>query len=486
MSGAPSSSSNGTLTVALPVGPQSMSPGLDGNGGQNIVQWLAYEPLIRTNADGTFSPGLATSWKYVGGNLQFDMEIRTGAKFADGTPVTPASVAATINYYLKHPAALSHYLTGITSATAAGSTVTIKLSAPNPILPLVFSQSDNWGDVISPAGLAAPDQLTQKTFGAGAYVLDTTASIAGDHYTFTKNPNYWNPAAQHYGKVIVKVIGDPNAALQSLTSGQIQAVINGAPTLADQAKSSGLQTASGNAGVIGLFLMDRAGVTAPALGKLAVRQAMNYAIDRASIAKALGSAFTASAQIAPKGGDGFDQALNSMYPYDPAKAKQLLTQAGYPNGFSMKLVDVALNSADTISQAVVQQLGTVGINVTLTSDGSDLTKFITDMASKKYQAATFGTGGPMFANALQNFAVGTSPLNPFNSQNPEVMAAFKALAAAAPTQQSAAAVALNKVVTEQAWFVQVAETSNWIFAKGINNLGPMGTTGELNILNWTS
>ena len=485
-SGAQSSSSGGTLTVSLPAPPQSLNPGLDGNGGQNIVQWLAYEPLIRTNADGTFSPGLATSWKYVGvGNLQFDLEIRTGAKFADGTPVTADSVVKTIQYYLKHPAALSHYLTGVSGATASGSTVTVKLTTPNPILPLVFSQSANWGDVISPAGLATPDQLTQKTFGAGPYVLDPAATIAGDHYTFTKNANYWNPSAQHYSKVIVKVIADSNAALQALSSGQTQVVIGGAPTLADQAKSTGLQAVQGNVGVIGMFLMDRAGVTSPALGKVEVRQAMNYAIDRAGLAKALGSAFTPSSQIVSKGGDGYDAALDALYPYDPAKAKQLLATAGYPDGFSMKLVDVSLNSADTISQAMVAQLGAVGIKVTLTSDGVDLTKFITDMASKTYGASTFGTGGPMFANALQNFAVPTSPLNPFNSQNAQIMAAFKALGSASQADAPAAAVALNKAVSEQAWFVPAVSTSNWTFAKGINNLGPMGTTGELDFLKWS-
>lgn len=472
--------------MSLPAAPQSLAPGSDGNGGQNIVQWLSYEPLIWVNPDGSTSPGLATSWKYVGSdNKQFDMEIRTSAKFADGTPVTADAVANTINYYLKHPGPLSHYLTGVDSATASGSTVSVKLSSSNPILPLVFSQSNNWGDVISPAGLANPDQMTQKTFGAGAYVLDTSATVAGDHYTFTKNPNYYNPTAQHYDKVVVKVIADTNSALQALVSGQVQVVVGGAPSLVDQAKKSGVETIPGNASVIGLFLMDRAGVTSPALGKQEVRQAMNYAVDRDSIAKAVGPAFTPSAQIVPKGGDGYDADLDKAYTYDPTKAKQLLASAGYPDGFSFKLVDVSLNSADTITQAVIQQFQAVGIKAELTADGTDLNKFIADMASKKYGVATFGTGGPMFANALQNFAAAASPLNPFNSQNPQVMQAFNALATASTADQAAAAVALNKAISEQAWFVPIVEASNWTFAKGVNNLGAMGPEGELSVLNWS-
>ena len=227
-------------------------------------------------------------------------------------------------------------------------------------------------------------------------------------------------------------------------------------------------------------------MTSAALGKQEVRQAMNFAIDRDSIAKALGSAFTPSEQIVPKGGDGYDASLDHVYDYNPDKAKQLLASAGYPDGFTFKLVDVSLNSADTITQAAIQQLAAVGIKADLTGDAVDLNKFIADMASKKYGVATFGTGGPMFANALQNFASAASPLNPFNSQNDEVMGAFNALATASESAEPAAALALNKAVSDQAWFVPIVETSNWTFAKGVNNLGTMGPEGELSVLSWTS
>lgn len=481
-----SSNGGGTLTVALPLMPQSLSPGQDGNGSQNIAQYLAYEPLIWANTDGTFMPGLATSWKYVGeGNKQFQMDIRTTAKFADGTPVTAEAVAATINYYLKHPAALSHYLTGITAATATGNTVSVTLSSPNPILPLVFSQSDNWGDIISPAGLASPAQLTKRTFGAGAYTLDTGATVIGDHYTYTKNPNYWNPARQHYSKVVVKVITDPNSALQALQSGQIDVDLNGTANLANQAKGGGLAVTTGNPFIISVFLLDRAGATTPALGNVKVRQALNYAIDRSSIAKALGAGFSPSEQFVPPGLDGYDASLDNTYPYDPAKAKQLLADAGYPNGFSFKLCDTTLQSIDTATQAVIQQLAAVGVKVTLTADGVDLNKLITDMATKTFGAVSFLTGGPTFANSLQNFAAPTSPLNPFKSTDPDITKAFNNFAAAPPSQQKTTALALNKVLVDKAWFVPVVSGTLFVFSKGVKNFGPLGTNGELNVLDWS-
>lgn len=482
----PAQAGGGTLTVGLPFQPQSLNPGANGNGGQNIVQWLAYEPLIRVESDGTYSPGLATSWEYVGaGNTRFDMKIRTDAVFADGTPVTADAVADTITYYLKNPAALSHYLTGIKGATASGDTVSIALDTPNPLLPLVFSQVTNWGDIISPAGLAAPEKLTQEMFGAGAYTMES--AVTGDTYTFAKNPKYWNPEDQNYDKVVVKVIPDANAAQQALNSDQIDVYLGGAGAQAEQARSNGLQAVAGQPNVNALFLLDRAGVSEPALRDVRVRQALNYAVDRASIATALGGGFEPISQVSAEGYDGYDPALDEAYPYDPAKAKQLLAEAGYPNGFTLKTLDVALQSLDTMTQAVQQQLAAVGVKVEIKSDGVDLNKFISDMASKQYGAAAFGLSGPMFASALQNFAAPTSPLNPFKSSDPKVDAAFKALALAKPDEQVAAAQALNRAVVEQAWFLPVASADNYMFAREeVKQLGELNGFGGVDVLKWSS
>lgn len=482
-----SSATSDTLTVALALAPQSLNPGKDGNGGQNIVQWLAYEPLIRANSDGTYSPGLATKWSYVGtDNQAFEMTIRTDAKFADGTPVTAQAVADTINYYIANPGPLSHFMYGITKATVKDDqTVAIALNKPNPILPQVFSQVANWGDVISPAGLKNPDALTTSTFGAGPYTLDTAQTVAGDHYTFERNKLYWNNAATHYDKVVVKVIPDANSALQALRSGQIQADMNSIGNIVDQAKTtSGVDVATGPGAAQALFLMDRAGQTTPALGKTEVRQALNYAVDRSAIAKAIGGGLTPTDQVAPQGTDGYDSALADAYSYDPAKAKQLLAQAGYPHGFSFTALSISPYDTDTIAQAIADQLGKIGVKMTIKSDGADLNKLIADMATKKYPAVMFNAGGGMFTNALQNFASPVSPLNPFASQGQEVTGAFDALAAAPSDSSKDAAVALNKAVTENAWFVPVAETKTYVFTSGLAGVGSVGDGGVLDVLSW--
>ncbi|MET0449661.1 MAG: ABC transporter substrate-binding protein [Aeromicrobium sp.] len=481
-----SSSSSDTLTIGLNVKPQSLNPGKNGNGGQNIVQWLAYEPLIRSNSDGTYSPGLATKWGYVGeGNTAFEMTIRTDAQFADGTPVTAKSVADSLTYYLENPGPLSHYLTGVTSATVKDdSTVAIALDKPNPILPDVFSQTANWGDVISPAGLAAPDKLTSEMFGAGAYTMDTAQTVDGDHYTFVKNPKYWNAKTVTYKKVVVKVLPDANSALQALRSGQIQVDMNATGPLADQAKSAGATVVEGPGFVQAMYLMDRDGVTLKAFGDPEVRKALNYAVDRKAIAKALGGAYEPTAQIAPRGSDAYDKTIDDLYPYDPAKAKQMLADAGYADGLELSMLSLSILDTDTVAQAVADQLAKVGVKVTIKSDGADINQYIADMATKKYPAVIFNAGTDMFPNALQNFASAASPLNPFASTGTEVTGAFDTLAAASESDREAAAVALNKAVAEQAWFVPVAGTSTFIYTKGIDDVGAIGSSGGLDVLSW--
>lgn len=478
--------SSGTLTVSIPLKPQSLDPGKDGDGGQNIVQWLAYEPLIRVKSDGSFTPALATKWGYVGqGNKAFEMTIRGGAKFADGTPVTVKSVVDTINYYLKNPGPLSHYMTGVTAATAKdATTVAITLDKPNPILTTVFSEGPNWGDVISPAGLADPKKLTSQMFGAGPYTMSSAATVEGDHYTFLRNPNYWDKNAIHYNKIVIKVLSDPNAALSALRTGQVQVNLLGGGDLVSQAKSAGIAVSQGPGYVLSTFLMDRAGVVQPALGKLQVRRALNMAVDRAAIAKSLGAGFTPSEQVAPEGNEAFDPALDKVYPYDPAKAKQMLAEAGYPNGFAMTLLSTSLLKIDTVSQAIADQLSKIGVKVTVRSDGLDLNKLIADMASKKYAAVQFTTGTGIFSNALQNWASSASPLNPFASQGTEVTAAFSTLAVASSADSKVAGMALNKAVVDQAWFIPVAQTPAYLFTKGIKDPGTIGNNGVVDILDW--
>jgi peptide/nickel transport system substrate-binding protein len=268
------SSTDGTLNISIATVTQE-NPALSGY--QNIGEWLAYEPLIRANATNTYTPDLATKFGYVGsGNREFQMTIRKGVEFADGTPMTAADVVNSINYMLKHPGGVAENVASITSVTSSGEVVTVKLKAGNPSLPYVFSQVDNYGDVISPAGLANPSKLNSESFGAGAYTLDLPQTVSGDHYTYVKNPHFWDPAEQHYATIVVKVIPDPSTAYEALQSGQTNvAYENIDGNLVHQAKSAGgEEVVSGDQSTLFADILDTQGKLVPALKSAEVRQAL--------------------------------------------------------------------------------------------------------------------------------------------------------------------------------------------------------------------
>jgi peptide/nickel transport system substrate-binding protein len=436
--------------------PANLAPGLMNVDPNNLaVDQLGYEPLIRKAADGSFGPALATAFGYVGsGNKAFSMTLRPGVKFADGTRVTAAAVAASIQYEIKAGGPAVGWLGGCTTVTAAGPMkVSISCSAPNPILPLLFSQNAPFGMVVSPAGLAAPKSLGNTTAGAGPYTLDSGLSVTGDHYVFVANKRYWDQSAIHFDRVTIKVIANPNSALNAIRSGQADLAV-GDPSTADAAKSAGLQVLAAPSYTAGIDLFDRAGAKSKPLADVRVRQALNYAIDRAAITKALfGSYGTPTTQLVTPSYDGYSPALNSMYPYSPAKAKKLLAAAGYPNGFTIQLEAWEGYNIAKVTQAIAGYWSKIGVKAQITTDAAPAT-WVSNVLAKKFPAAGYGYGGlPVYLTAQNWFQPAANPYNPFNSQAPRTTTLFDQPAAAGPAQSSALGLQAMTYALQQGWWV---------------------------------
>lgn len=367
-----SSSSSGkavagdTLTVGLQAPATSINPATIDTAFVTYTQ-LAYESLTYLAPDGSIKPALAESWKYVGeGNTQFDMKIRSDAKFADGTPVDAKAVKASLDYVRGAKGSSSQFLSMVKSIDVTGSnSVSIKLSEPNPMLPEMLSQSYPVGSIISPAGLKDPKKLTVQntSHGAGAYVFDPKATIAGDHYTYTANPRYYDKSKQHYKKVVVKVLANPQAALNAVKTGQVDIVAGDAST-SSQAKSAGLQIEETPFVWNGLNLIDREGEVSKPLGDVKVRQAINHALDRKKLTKATAGDYgVPTSTTVVKGADGWSEEAAERYPYDPDKAKKMLKEAGYPDGFDLEVLSVRFAGIDTVTEAMKPQLEEVGIRI---------------------------------------------------------------------------------------------------------------------------
>lgn len=471
--------SGDTLTVAVQSAPNSMEPGTVDAAFVHFTE-LAYDPLIRQASDGSLEPDLATSWKFVGsGNRQLDLTLRPGVTFSDGSPLSAQGVKASLDYARKAPGAQASYLGTVTSIDVAGPlSLSIKLSAANPLLPNILDQYSGVGQIISPKALENPKALTVSTrsAGAGPYVYDAATSVAGDHYTYTARAGYFDSSRQHYKKIVLRVIANQQAAVNALKTGQVDAVVGGDTSLAAQVKGAGMRVASVPFVWQGLNLIDRAGERSKPLADLRVRQAINYALDRPTLAKAaLGDYGVPTTQVSVEGADGYSPDAASKYAYDPAKAKALLAQAGYPDGFTLPTVAIKFAGIDTMAQAIKNQLQAVGIRVQLTTV-SDANNYVADATSKRFAAMAVGYGAqPMYLAGQGLFMPTAAVFNPFKSAAPTLTDLYQRAAAAAPAQRADLDRQMQDFLVDNAWFAPAAFSPVLYFSRG--NLGGLKVSG---------
>jgi peptide/nickel transport system substrate-binding protein len=451
-------SSGDVLTVGFGLqAPPTLDPG---KAAQNYawLEQLAYEPLIVRRSDGSLAPGLATSWSYSGtGNTALVLHLRPGVKFSDGSTLTAQGVASDLRYVMRSGGQMSPFFTGCTFTATGPLTVTIRTPQPDPDLPLLLTQDYVAGDVISPDGLRSPAGLGTRTLGAGPYMLDPSQTVTGDHYTYLPNPHYYDKAAVYWKKVVVKIITDPQSMLNALKTGQVE-VSNGDATTISSARQSGLTIASAPLLWTGVTLADRGGKMAKPLADVRVRQALNYATDRKSIAGALfpGTGRPTSELTVP-GGFGYDPALADAYPYDPGKAKQLLAAAGYPHGFALKIVTGEEGQMNLMAQALAQQWQKVGVHLQVTDYAN----------SNQYFSAAFGRAFPAFMTSFGQLPIwmeGPSlflppaSFNPFHTSSPQLAALYTKEARSSGAGRAALDQQIEAYLVRQAWFVPVVTT----------------------------
>jgi len=483
-SGSSDSGTGGTLTIANNSDPLSLNPALAGIDIEGVYVQPAYEPLIELSPNGSLSPGLATAWKYSEGNRHFELTIRQGVKFSNGTPLTAKSVAQSLKYWAGSTGPFSHYLSGASIKATGPDTVTIDLKSAFPDLPVFFSQYYTAGDIIAPEGVAHPGTLSTQTLGAGPYMLDPAETIADSTYVYVPNPNYYDKAAIHWQKIVIKVITDTSSALQALQAGQIQAMTGDSATAASVANNSNIQILASPVKWSGISLFDWNGKLQPALKDAQVRQALNYAINRKAVTTALYGQFGQPSDLIIGPGDtGYSATNDSIYPYDPAKAKQLLAAAGYPNGFTLSVVVQQRPDNNNLLGTVTEQLAKVGVKLQAKVVTSS-SQLFTNVTSGNYSAwmETNNTMVPapylnyQYFNLIQAFGPPSGPagqqlLTMFNK-------ASAASGAAATTQWTA----LYQYVAQQGYYLPVSHVDIiFLLSKSVQAQAP-GATVYLNPL----
>lgn len=471
------------LTIIDTETPVSLDPAKDYT---TFDQWrsLSNESILHVNPNGTYGSGLAVSWHFYttgrGNNKDFEFTLRHNARFSDGTPVTAQAVVTWMKYFESQTGLFQPQMGPIRSINASGKwTVQIHLNTPNPLVPYLLSEVGNWGAVESPKAVADPSKLSSGTYGAGPYMLDSSQTVTNSQYTFVPNPYYYNKKAVHWSKVIVKIIlANPSAVLDAIRTGQAQ-LVAGDITTADAAAGSGLTVYSVGNGDGGLAFSDRNGRLVKALADPRFRQALNYAVDRPTICRALYGKWGGPATSGMPATDAtLPTGYKYPYTYNVAKAKSLLAAAGYANGggLTMKMLAYAPLGIDgtEMPQAIAKYFQAVGINLDVTT-ATSAGQYVSDRSTLQFPVESNTLGiRPLFQD--YNFVYNPNgTLNPFHNDDPTLDKLY--VAALHSKTPSTDMDQMAERITSQAYTLNVCTKPRlWYATKSIGGVALNGIT----------
>jgi peptide/nickel transport system substrate-binding protein len=358
------------VTIGLTSDPTVLDPQAGEELSSNIMFYHIYDPLVRRDADMKFGPGLAQSWS-LKDEKTWVFKLREGVKFHNGETLKASDVVFTIDR-LK-TSVMSNLSANIASVTAVDD-LTVEIATPGPYaaLPndlaaiLILNEA-----YVTSVGDA---ELGMKPMGTGPYMLKEW--IREDHLTLEAFPSY------HAGKARIdtvrfRPITNPATRTAALLTGELNVVQDLAVRDVERVEREEGITVLTRPSLLNILLaMDvrEKSPTVPLdknpMTDRRVREAIARAIDVATIDRVImNDLATPSAQFVPESHVGYVDGADfrAMYPYDVARAKELMAEAGYADGFTMTL-DATNNryvNDAQIAQALTSMLSQIGIDLKL-------------------------------------------------------------------------------------------------------------------------
>jgi peptide/nickel transport system substrate-binding protein len=361
--------------------------------GQNPRRYGLWDALLNQDENGKIIPGLASEWKNINPTT-WQFKLAPGRKFSDGSAVTADDVKFSWDRAINPANKL-----GITSRLGTldkaeivdPQTVNLITKAPDALLTkrvaAVIIMSKAWAEKLQPA------DFTVKANGTGPYMVKEF--VPGDHITVVPNPK--SPVKAVANEVLIRQVPEASARIAGLRSGELDLIANLPIDQADAVKSAGFQLLNFNQGSTrgaNIFLLPGSPTE-----NVLVRQALNYAVDKDAIVKNIYKGYTEpTGQLVQKTTVGYNPNIKP-YPFDQAKAKQLLAQAGYPNGFKMK-VDLYITTPETQAMFLFIQDEWKQIGIETEFSSSTDPQFNTDRFYGLVQRAPILTAGLMNSPAM--------------------------------------------------------------------------------------
>lgn len=345
-----------TVTIGLKLAPPSLD--IRRQSGSAIEQVLignVYEGLVSRDSDNAVQPGLAKSWDISTDGTTYTFHLNRNMTFSNGDVLDADDVAWSINQLKEKQYYNANQVESLSKAEALdANTVRITLSSPDSNL--LWYLTGRPGLVFDKD--ATYNAKTQAV-GSGPYTVESFDSAS--KMVLKANPKYWGtahkPATQH---VVIDFITDDNAAVNALKSGDVDVL---SPVNATLAKSLDTNTYHVSASDGSDKFVLAFNCANKKLADKRVRQAIRYGINHKEIIASRGGADTALGGPIPSVDPGYED-LTGLYPYDVAKAKNLMTQAGYSTDHPLELTLTYANTYGTeLGDQLKSQLAKIGITL---------------------------------------------------------------------------------------------------------------------------
>ena len=329
------------------------------------LRWSFYDSLTLVNANGGLDPILATSWTNEN-DTTWVFKLRSGVVFSNGEAFTAQGVAAVLSSLIDPAQHFARALDvpGITSIRARDAvTLEVITAKPDPLLARRLSMVP----IPAPKAWAemGPEAFAKNPIGTGPFKI-VTWGAAGNKLEAV--PTSWRKSRQ-VDVIETRIITDASARIKALLSGRVDIAQGLGPDDLEEVKAAGYKIRIAPlASVLAIAFRTVRDDAAP-LKDVRVRLAMNYAVDKdAIVSKILAGTTRVASQGTVPGIPGYNPNLKA-FPYDPAKAKALLAEAGYAKGFKLVVAVYGglLPNDTTVFQKVAQDLAAIGVQVELRS-----------------------------------------------------------------------------------------------------------------------
>ncbi len=349
----------GRLVVAIPSDPQGLDPHKTTAAPGIEITWNIYEQLVGVNARGELVPGLAERWEVSEDGTRYTFFLRKNVRFHNGQPFTAQDVAYTFRRMLdpetRHPKAGE--FKAVTDVIVVDEhTVTVVLDRYQA--PFLSNLAMYYAAIVP----RDHGDLYNHPVGTGPFAF--VEWRPNQHVRLKKFDGYWDSRYPYLDEVVFQIFDDPATALAGLKAGTVDAyprmpVENAAEV--DAAPDT--FTVSGPSDVIQIMAINNA---RPPFSDRRVRQAISHAIDKRAIVQAVGFGRGTPVGSHMNPGSSYYVDTSGVLPHDPARARALLAEAGYPGGFEATLTLPEPFAFHRRTGEVVQaQLAQVGVRLTL-------------------------------------------------------------------------------------------------------------------------